>query len=140
MRAEGRWDLKTRTYQHHSIGLFSLYPNILTKRLLNDNPRVLRRSIDDRRSNVESISRGLNLAADGDLPPLLLDVVEEGLDAVVLHGVLERAVADSCFGAVAEGVGLDVLDHGVAEFFVDGLVDVDALEVQADLAGVEEGV
>lgn len=119
---------------------FLLQQSILTKRLLNDNAGILRWSVNDRRGNVEPVGRGLNLAADGDLPPLLLDVVEEGLDAVVLHGVLERAVADAGVGAVAEGVGLDVLDHGVAEFFVDGLVDVDALEVQADLAGVEEGV
>ena len=48
-------------------------------------------------------------------------------------------MADAFLGAVAEGVGLDVLDHGVSELVVDGLMDVDALEVEADLTRVEEG-
>jgi hypothetical protein len=48
-------------------------------------------------------------------------------------------VADALLGTVAESIGLDVLDHGVSELVVDGLVDVDALEVEADLTRVKKG-
>lgn len=106
----------------------------LTKRLFDDNPRVLRRPVDNRRRNkVAARGRGLHRAARRDLPPLPLNVVKKGLDALVLHRVLQRAVADARLGAVAERVGLCVLDHGVAKLVVDGLVDVDALEAEADL-------
>jgi len=42
-------------------------------------------------------------------------------------------VCDAGLGAVAERLGLDVLDQGCFEFIVDGFVDVDAFEVEADL-------
>lgn len=101
----------------------------LTKRFLHDNSRVLGRSVNNSRGDVVAICQRLNLAANSDLPALLLDIVKVCLDALVLHRVLNRAVADTGVGSVAYSVGLDVLDHGVAELFKDGFVDVDALHV-----------
>jgi hypothetical protein len=47
-------------------------------------------------------------------------------------------MAGTVFGTVADLVVLDVLDYSVAEFLVDGFVDVNALYVEADLARVQE--
>ena len=112
----------------------------LTERLLDNDPRLLRRVINNSRSNkVSTVRLRVHLAASGNLPTLLLNIVKEGLDAVVLHRVLQGTVADALLRTVAKSVGLDVLDHGVSELAVDGLVHVDALEVEADLTRVQEG-
>ena len=60
------------------------------------------------------------------------------LDLVVLHLVLNRSEEDTLFVTLSDLECLCELDHGIAEFVVDGLMHVDALDSQADLAGVEE--
>lgn len=109
----------------------------LAERLLDNDPRLFRGVINNRRRDkVSAVGFRVHLAASGNLPSLLLNVIKEGLDPVVLHRVLQGSVADALLGAIAEGVSLDVLDHCVSELVVDGLVDVDALEVEADLGGL----
>ena len=107
----------------------------LTERLFNNDSRILWRIINNGRSNIISVlRRRLKLSTSSNLPTLLLDVLEESLDSVVLHLVLNRAMTGFFGGTVAEFVVLDVLDYCVAELFVDGFVDVDAFDIEADLA------
>lgn len=132
MRGEGRWGLnsfKKKISIVLSIVSVSLFSFPLTERFFYDNSRVLGRSVNNSRGDVVAICQRLNRAANSDLPALLLDIIKVCLDALVLHRVLDRAVADTGLRSVAYGVGLDVLDHGVAELFKDGFVDVDALHV-----------
>lgn len=68
----------------------------LTKRLLDNNPRLLRRVINNSRSNkVSTVRLRSHLATSSNLPSLLLNIIKEGLDAVVLHRVLQGTVADT---------------------------------------------
>ena len=71
--------------------------------------------------------------------PLLLNLVEESLHALVLHRVLDWAQEVPVHHAIANGNRFGVGDHGVAEFIIDVFVDVDALQRNADLPGVQEG-
>ncbi len=66
------------------------------------------------------------------------EVGEEALDFFVLHGVLDWAHEDAFLISLADLEGLGEGDCGVAEFVVDGFVDVYAFDGDADLARVEE--
>jgi len=57
-----------------------------------------------------------------------------------LHGVLDGAEEGAFFGAVTDFQGLGVVNHGLEEGLVDILVDVDALDSEANLAAVELSV
>ena len=61
------------------------------------------------------------------------------LDLLILHLVLDGAQEDAFLSTVTDLEALGNLDHGVAEFVMNGFVDVDSLDCQTDLARVEEG-
>jgi hypothetical protein len=69
---------------------------------------------------------------------LLLDILKEGLDSVILHLILHGTMAGCLIGSIAELVVLDMLDDCVSELLIDGFMDVDTLNVKADLARVHE--
>lgn len=104
----------------------------LTEGLFDDNAGFLRGPVNDGWGDEETL-RGLDLTTYCDFPALALDVGKEGLHALILHLILERAVGDTVLGPVTDLEGLHGLDKGALEGFKDGLVDVDALQVQANL-------
>jgi len=57
-----------------------------------------------------------------------------------LHFILDRSEEYIVIEAMADFEGLDVLDHGLSKGGVDGAVDVNTLNGQADLPGIEEGI
>jgi hypothetical protein len=55
-----------------------------------------------------------------------------------LHVILERAVADSGFGPVANSVAIYLANQGIAELIEDRAVDVDPLQIEAYLTRVQK--
>ena len=107
---------------------------MLTKRFLNNNSGVLWRVIDHSRGNVIALGwLSVEFASCCYLPPLLLNVVKERLHSVILERILKRTMANSLLGTVAESIGLHMLDNGIAELLVNIFMDIDSLQVQADL-------
>lgn len=103
-----------------------------TKRFFGDNLGVIFRVVDN--SRVNEVAIGIcRLSTNRHLVSMLLDVVEECLDLLVLHRVLDGAKEYAVFGSIAHFQRLGVSNHSVAEFIVDGRVDVDALEAEANL-------
>lgn len=112
----------------------------LTKRLLDDNTRLLRGPVNDGRFDIIPLCWYIvHFTAQCDLPPLFGNVCEKSLDTFVLHRILEGPMRDARLRAVSDGEVAGVLHHGRFEGVVYRLVHVDALEVQADLARVEKG-
>lgn len=106
------------------------------ERLLRHEPRPVGRVVDDgRRDEVAGVRGRGQRATDGDGLLLGRDVEEEGAYSLVLHAVLHGAEEDVWGEARAELQRARVSYHGVAERVVDGGVDVDALERDADLDG-----
>jgi hypothetical protein len=70
--------------------------------------------------------------------PEITAITTTYLDLFVLHRVLDGTKENTFFGAVAHLELLGDLDHGITELVVDGFVDIDTLNGQADLTGVEE--
>lgn len=52
---------------------------------------------------------------------------------LVLHYVLDWAVGCGLLRAVSDNVRFGKFDHGMFELVIDGFVNVDALDVQANL-------
>jgi hypothetical protein len=57
-----------------------------------------------------------------------------------LHFILDRSEEYIVIEAMADFEGLDMIDHGLSKCGVDGAVDVNTLNRQADLPGIEEGI
>lgn len=106
--------------------------------LLGDDAGVVGRVVDDGGLDEEALVAGDGVIANSELVAILARVVEELLDFLVLHLVLDGAEQGAGFG-VADGDGLGEVDHLLEELLVDALVDVDALGGDADLARVLEG-
>lgn len=124
--------------------------------LLGDDAGVVLWTVDEGWLDEEAWGVGWVLAANGNLPALLLNVLEEFTNSVVpgilsainswklrgrnlLHRVLDWSVGDALLNSVTElHVVLDVVNHGISELVEDALVDVNALDSQADLTGVGE--
>ncbi len=104
----------------------------LTKRLLHHNSAVILGAIDNRGRDEVSWSFGI-LPSHRDIVLLSLDIAEEGLDPLVLHGVLDRPEEDILFVPLAHLQSLGVRDHGIPEWLEDLLVHNDAFEGEADL-------
>jgi len=94
--------------------------------------------VDDCWLNEETLAGGNGVGALSELISLLLAVLEKGLDLLILHRVLDRTKQDTFLIGCANLDGLCELDHSLHEFRVDGLVDVDSLGSNANLARVEE--
>lgn len=109
-----------------------------TEWLFCDNAGVLLRVVDDGGGDEVAGLAGVVLAADSDVPLFLLNVVEECLDLLKLHAVLDGAEEDTLFVALASFEGLGKLDGCFLELGVDVLVHVDALDREANLARVQE--
>lgn len=110
--------------------------------LLLDDPRLVRGVVDDGGLEVEALlvaGLGLDGAASGRLPPLLLDLGKEILDLVELHLVLDRR-EEGALGVLGTAPleGLDRLDQLGQERVVDLLVHEQPLDVDAHLAAVVE--
>lgn len=106
--------------------------------LLGDDAAVVGGVVDDGRLDEEALLGGGSFLADGELVALLAGILEELLDLLVLHLVLDGAEEGAGVG-VADLNGLGEVDHLGEELGIDALVDVDALGGNADLAGVLEG-
>jgi hypothetical protein len=104
-----------------------------TEWLFLDDPGVVWRVVDDSRLNEKALVGVDVRLADGKLVALLLTVLEEALDLLELHGVLDGAESDIGFVAGADLEVLCEADHFLEELLVDGLVDVDALGGNTDL-------
>ena len=105
--------------------------------LLND-AGVVWRVVDDSGLDEVALCCGNVGLAHSELVALGLAVFEEALDTVVLHLVLDGTKKVVAIVGVAD---LDVLcevDHLLNELLVDGLVNIDALCGNADLARVLE--
>jgi len=106
--------------------------------LLSDDTAIVGRVVNDGGLNEVTLALGGGVLADGELVAVLLGVLEELLDLLVLHLVLDRAEQGAGL-RVANLDGLGEVDHLLEELLVDALVDVDTLGGDADLAGVLEG-
>lgn len=114
--------------------------------LFGHDARGVGRVVDDGGGDEVALPEALCFAVgggvggpDGGFEAFRADVGEEGLDFFVLRVVLEGADEVGGIGGGADFEGGGVGDHGGEEAVVDILVDVDAFDVHADLAGVEEG-
>ena len=103
-----------------------------TKWFLPHKSRILGWSIDNRRCDEVACSLGV-LATDSDLVFPFLDIVEEALHSLVLHGILDRPKEDVGLVAFAHLERLGGFDHRGFELVEDLLVHEDALEGDADL-------
>lgn len=110
----------------------------LTKRFFNHNSAIFLWTINDCGCDEISWAFGI-LSSDRDVVLLLVDVAEEGLDALVLHGILDRAKEDVFFEAFAHFQGLGMLNHRVTEWLEDLLMHKDSFESEADLGDGESG-
>lgn len=108
------------------------------KGLFHHEARVGRRVIDNRRVDEVALFI-LILAAGGKDVAVLLAVVEETLDAIVLHLVLDGPDHDALLVTLADLERLGEVDHGFEHGLVDVRVDVDALGGHAHLSAVEHG-
>ena len=65
--------------------------------------------------------------------------VEQTLDLVELHAVLQRADGGTLLQAVADHGGFGQFGQPGADLVIDRAVDIGALDRQADLPGIHEG-
>jgi len=123
--------------------LFQVRPRLRghngAKRLLGNDAGVVGRVINNGRLDEEALSGSDVGLANCELVALLLAVCKEGLDLLVLHGVLDGAKQVVAVIWVAHLDRLGEGNHLSEEVLVDGLVDVDTLGSDADLARVLEG-
>ena len=79
---------------------------IHTKGLLDDDSCIVGRSVYHSRRNEESRRRRRwrQFPTHCDFPALLVDIIEEGLDTVILEMVLHWPVTYICLGAVAQDI------------------------------------
>lgn len=116
------------------ISLWVAGEHELTERFLDDNPRVVRRVVNHcGRDEVALAVGGGRGGSRGDLELRLLNVLEELLDALELHLVLDGAEHRALLLSVADGQILDGGGNFGDKLVVNGLVDVDALDGDADL-------
>lgn len=115
------------------------WKKIRTKRLFDNNPALVGWVVDDGGCDEESLSVRNVLATSGDLVLVLGHVLEESLDALVLHRVLNWSEVDALviWSSDLEVVGK--LGHGLESLLVDGFVDIDTLGGNAHLSAVLEG-
>lgn len=109
----------------------------LTERFFNNDPGCLRGYVDD--SRVDEITlRRLNLAANSDVPALLLDILEKAFHALKLRSVLQRAMCYTFLGPIAQSIALDMFDKCFFELGINALVHKDSLKIEANLTRVEK--
>ena len=106
--------------------------------LLLDDAAVVWRVVDDGWLDVEALAGCDVWLANGELVALLLGVLEEALDLLILHLVLDWSEQRARVRS-ADLDRLGELDHLLEHLVVDVFVNVDALGGDADLTGVLEG-
>ena len=110
----------------------------LTERLFDDNSALVRWVVDDGRCDEVSLSARDVLATSGNFVLMLGDVLEETLDTLILHRVLNRSEMDTLVVWAADLEVGSELGHGLEGLLVDGFVDIDTLGGNADLSTVLE--
>jgi len=106
-----------------------------TELLLLDDLAVVGRVVDDGGLKPESILLLDICAASDEVIALVFTVLEESLDLLVLHLVLDGAEHGTFVVRVANLEASSDLDHCVDHGSVNLLVDVDTLGGNADLVG-----
>lgn len=89
-------------------------------------------------TNEEALACGDGVSTLGELIPLLLGILKEGLDLLILHGILDRPKQYTLLFGCANLDALGELYHALDELGVNGLVDVDTLGGNAHLTRIEE--
>jgi len=110
----------------------------LTKRLLHDDSAVVWRVVDDCWSDEVTLSGRHILTTDSKFVLVFADVLEEALDTLVLHRVLDGS---EVYTFIIWTTDLEVrckLGHGLECLLVDRFVNVDALRSDTNLSAVLE--
>jgi len=108
-----------------------------TEWLFGYDPAVVWRVIDDCRRHEEAVALLHRVGANGDFVAFGFGVLEETLDALVLHRVLHWSEQGARI-RLADFDGFDKINHLGEELGVDRFVDVDALGRDAHLPTVLE--
>ncbi len=95
-----------------------------SKRLFGDDAGVLRRIVDNRGSDEVAFFVLGHFPAKSGFPALLGNVVEERLDLIVLHAVLDRSKEDVVLETITGLESLSVLYQRLEELRVYFLVHV----------------
>jgi hypothetical protein len=110
----------------------------LTEWLFLDDSGVLLWLINDGRLHEVALA-AIDLTTNSYLLARLLDVIEEATNTLELHLVLDGAQEDTALVPLTVLQGLGELNSGSEELVIYALVDINALQGQANLSRVEEG-